>query len=68
MIMGLQGHFQNNPITIDKDTKMQLMKMKKTPKLNIYEQQFNKPISEISIKRINWRYRSFEIGKNEFPQ
>ena len=45
------------------------MNMHRTPKYNIDKQQLKNPISEnIDLKkRINWWYRSFEIGKNEFP-
>ena len=44
------------------------MNMNRNPKPNIDEQQLKNSISEdIDKKRINWWYRSFKIGKNEFP-
>ena len=42
MNMVLQGFFKKNPIVIYENTKMQLMKMQRTTKYNIDEQQWKK--------------------------
>ena len=44
--MVLQGNFSKNPTLIDDSTKNKLMKMKRTPMLNDYEQQLKHPICE----------------------
>ena len=47
MNMGLQGHFsKQSPIIIDDNTKIQLMKMQRTPKSNIDEKLLNNTIGE----------------------
>ena len=60
--MGLQGSFQRSPIIIDDNTKMELMKMQRTPKSNIDEQIFTNPIS-VNIDETKWLTRGIEVLK-----
>ena len=57
--------FRKYPVIIDENTKIKVMKMKRTPKLNKDKQQLNNITSEnIDEKSINRWYRIFEMKKN----